>query len=217
MQLIELRLRCIKLVVMTMLYVLALSLPLNKVVFGQSEDQSENIVGEKIELPSKKVIMPKLLAKRLLKEMLADGYELPEELKNDYKKGVLNFVKFFSSEAIDLNKDGRVELVVRQSESNGICRGHNCPIWVFSSNKNKNKNQLLLKALIGSYDLVLLKNKNRNYQDLLLVNHSSVNEKELKIYQYASNKYEIKKCVTEIVVENKEKDFSYQYKEHSCN
>ena len=83
--------------------------------------------------------------------------------------------------------------------------------------RDKDKNQLLLKALIGSYDLVLLKNKNRNYQDLLLVNHSSANEKELKIYQYASNKYEIKKCVTEIVIKDKEKGLSYQYKEHSCN
>ena len=106
MRLIKLRPRYVKLVLMTMLYVLALSLPLNKVVFGQSEDQLENIVGEKIELRSKKVIIPRLLAKRLLKELLKemveDGYELPEELTNDYKKGVLNFVKFFSSEGIDL-------------------------------------------------------------------------------------------------------------------
>lgn len=200
---------------MTMLYVLALSLPVNKVVFGQNEDQSANIIGEKIELPSKKVTMPKFLAKRLLKEMVEDGYELPEELKNDYKKGTLNFVKLFSSEEIDLNKDGKSELIVSQSESNGICQGHNCPIWVFR--RDKNKNLLLLKALIGNYDLVTLKNENKTYQDLLLINHSSASEKELKIYQYTSNKYEIKKCVTEMVTEDKERGLSYKYKEHSCN
>lgn len=213
----KLRVRCIKLILMAMICVLALSLPLslNQVVFGQNEDQSANIIGEKIELPSKRVAIPKLLAKRLLKEMVEEGYELPEELRNDYNKGRLDFIKVFSAEKIDLNKDGKAELIVRQSESNGICKGHNCPIWIFRNDKDKN--QLLLKALIGNYDLVTLKNENTTYQDLLLVNHSSANEKELKIYEYVGNKYQIKKCVTEIVTEDKEKGLSYQYKEHSCN
>lgn len=200
---------------MAMLCILAFSLPLNKVVLGQSGDQSANIVGEKITLPSKTVSIHKLLAKRLLKEMVEEGYELPEEVRNDYKKGILNFTEFFSAEEIDLNKDGKPELIVKQSESNGICRGHNCPIWVFRSDKNKN--QLLLKALIGNHDLVTLKNENKTYQDLLLINHSSANEKELKIYKFVNNGYKIKKCVTETVTEDKGKGLSYQYKEHSCN
>jgi hypothetical protein len=88
---------------MAMICVLALSLPLNKVVFGQNEDQSGNIVGEQIELRSKKVGITRLLAKKLLKEMIEEGYEIPEELRNDYKKGALDFIKFFSAEEIDLN------------------------------------------------------------------------------------------------------------------
>lgn len=187
-------------------------LPLNTL---SSQKQKSDFLVEKIELPIKKVTVPNILAKKLLKEMARTGYKFPQQLKEDYQKGLIDAPSFFSAQEIDLNNDGNMELVLKQSEENPFCQGHNCPIWIF--NKKGKNYQLLLNERIGNYDLVILKNKNNNHHDLLLTAHRSALEHELKIYKFSGAKYHIKKCVLETVISNDQGDDNYQYKEHPCN
>ena len=199
----------------TITIVILTVLPLN-ILSNQNQVTGDiDIVGKKIELPIREVTTPNLLAKKLLKEMVKDGYELSEELKVSYQKGLLEYNSFFSTKEIDFNNDGKPELVVRQSDKNSICRGQNCPIWILS--KEGKSYKLLLKELIGNFELVTLKNKNLTYYDLLLTTHSSTIQHELKIHKFNGTKYNVKKCVTETFTPNTQDNTSYQYKEHPCD
>lgn len=195
----------------TIIMVILIVLPLN-VVFSQS--QKSNFEVEKIELPTKKAKVPDVLAKKLLKEIVRKGYNFPEQFQEDYQKGLIDAASFFSAQEMDLNNDGKMELVLKQSEENAFCRGHNCPIWVFT--KKGNNYQLLLNDNIGNYELVALKNKNNTYHDLLLTAQRSAVEHELKIYKFSGVKYHVKKCVLETVTSDAQGDPSYQYEEHPC-
>jgi hypothetical protein len=86
-----------------------------------------------------------------------------------------------------------------------------------SINKKGNGYQLLLKDVIGNFDLVTLKHKSKKYFDLLLVTHSSAIEHELEIHKFDGVKYKLSKCVTETAITNAQDNISYQYKEHSCH
>jgi hypothetical protein len=191
--------------------VILLILPINT---SSSQKQKSDFVVEAIEIPLKKATVPNALAKKLLKEITRKGYKFPEQLKEDYQKGLIDASSFFSAQEMDLNNDGKMELILKQSEENTFCRGHNCPIWIFDK-KGKNY-QLLLNDSIGNYDLVVLKNRTNTYQDLLITAHGSAIEHELKVYKFSGAKYHIKKCVLETVTSNAQGDFSYRYEEHPC-
>lgn len=190
--------------------VILIVLPLNDV---SSQKQKSDFVVKKIKLPVKKATVPNALAKKLLKEIAGKGYNFPEQFQENYQKGLINARSFFSAQEMDLNNDGKIELVLRQSQENAFCRGHNCPIWIF--NKNGKNYQLLLNDSMGNYELVVLKNKNNTYHDLLLTAHGSAIEHELRIYTFSGAKYHVKKCVTETVTSNDQGD-SYEYEEHPC-
>ena len=201
----------------TIIMVILIMLPLNAAssqsqkpeVDGELIEFPTKVVGKRIKLPTKKASVPNVLAKKLLKEMVKTGYELSEQMKEDYQQGL----SFFAGQEIDLNNDGKMELVVRQSGNNPICRGHNCPIWIF--NKKGKSYQLLLNDFINNFELITLKNKHHGYYDLLLITHTSGIEQELTIYQFSGVKYRIKKCITETAKSDTE-DNTHQYKEHSC-
>ncbi len=175
----------------------------------------QNPIGAQKEVRLKPVRMPKELAQTLLKEMVTSGFELESRDKKAYRSGKLNATKFFSAYQVQISKKGKPALFIQQNESNSLCRAHNCPMWIYNQDQNGEFN-LLLKAQIGYYDLVVLKQSYNGYNDLVVTQHSSAVAHHLTVFRFNGKVYQAKKCFIETSETDEQGETKYQYQERKC-
>lgn len=197
---------------MSLRIITALILLVSSVNFVMAD---QDPIGEHKQVKLKPVRMPGELAQTLLKEMLRSGFTLPPELRRDYRRGRLKATEFFSAYEVKLSKNGDPVLFIRQNESNSLCTGQNCPMWVYQK-QNEGFNRLL-SSDIGYFDLTVLKRTSNGYHDLLVVRHASAAEHELTIYSFNGKVYRAKKCFTETVERDAEGNAQYKYQQHKCD
>lgn len=176
----------------------------------------QNPIGEQKKIKLKPVPVPKELAQTLLKDMLSSGFELEGTDKRAYRSGKLKAAKFFSAYQVQLSETGSPSLFIQQNESNPLCNGHNCPMWVYNQNQNGGFD-LLLKAEIGYYDLVVLKQSHNGYNDLVVTQHDSAVTHHLTVFRFNGTVYQAEKCFIETSKTDKQGKVRYLYKELKCD
>lgn len=99
-------------------------------------------------------------------------------------------------EFVDLNSDGKSEIIA-QANGLGPCGGTgNCVFWIFQLTPTGTK-VLLDSTLAGGprFELVTVRPWNTNgYRDVVLASHSSATARNIAWYRYANGKYRPSAC-----------------------
>lgn len=179
----------------------------NKIAFGEKEIN-----------PTKSfTAITNTLGKELFDELVSNGMI---DKENEYEKeiveiGIRNPSILFTGENVDLNNDGTHELIVKLSGDHGACRSHNCPIWIFHTNGGTYKK--ILEASVGVFGYKILDMTNNNFNDVVLIEHSSAIEHEYTVFRYMNDEYQQYRCFTQSSRENKNGTINSSFKEHKCN
>lgn len=111
---------------------------------------------------------------------------------------ILNYIKttncednFRVEKAVDLNNNGKKEIIVRGIEGSWVCGATgNCGEWVFEKNGN-NFRELLNES---GETLTIKKSKTNNYNDIFIKYHFGAAESFQTTYKFNGSKYVESSC-----------------------
>src|SRR3954468_19537443 len=79
--------------------------------------------------------VPRDLAGQLLRQAFKSMETPPDEqekITRDAEKMKGGVASLFCAEGVDLNRDGKLDLLIHQADVEGaFCGAHNCPIWAY--------------------------------------------------------------------------------------
>ena len=122
----------------------------------------------------------------------------------------------FCAEAIDLDRDGRLDLLIHQSDVEGaFCTSQNCPVWVY--HRTNHGYQLLLEATGGYIQpITALNTRTNGYRDIRTYEHSSAVEHEMTTYKFDGKRYQARVCATEKFIGKRAGQDRFKYIPHQC-
>jgi hypothetical protein len=95
-------------------------------------------------------------------------------------------------ELVDLNKDGRAEIIVQPVGLKAGCGATgNCPLWIFAASP---KAYRLLAEIEGVQMYRAEDSGNQGYADVAFASHDSASEKHIYIYRYSNGTYRSVAC-----------------------
>jgi hypothetical protein len=144
--------------------------------------------------PREKIGCKNKLYLKIKKSYLSsDNLESEEELRDytDYFETTDCKDIFRTEKVIDLNNDGKKEIIIRGIEGSFLCGGTgNCGEWIFEK-IGKDYRQLLNASALS---LTVKKEKTRNYNDIFTKGHFSAAETYETTYKFNGKKYIESNC-----------------------
>ncbi|MBU1101474.1 MAG: hypothetical protein KKA84_13825 [Bacteroidetes bacterium] len=157
------------------------------VKLDQSISPKEKAIGKTIALPLNDVLVPIAIAQELYTEVLND-MDPDEDIFEEFKD---NPASLFLAQEVDLNDDGKPELIVTKSGENNWCYSHNCPIWIYGK-KGNSYNRFLASSFI-SYEV--LEKKKQGFYGFLIVAHGSASTNYNKVFEFENGRYIESRCI----------------------
>ena len=140
--------------------------------------------------------VPAALASTLFEEVVKSGINSPEEIDALRKERGFNPGRFFIAERVDLDGDGRPELLIQSSRNEPLCPTPNCPAWAYRIDGERYVR--LLSDLAGYIDgVTVLATSTKGMLDLKVQQHSSASERDVVVYRFDGQAYQPSDCTTD--------------------
>ncbi len=140
--------------------------------------------------------VPAALASALFEEVVKGGINSPEEIDALRKERGFNPARFFVAQRIDLDGDGRPELLVQSSRNEPLCPTPNCPAWVYRIEAERYVR--LLSDVAGYIDgVTVLATSTKGLLDIRIQQHSSAAERDVVVYRFDGRAYRPSDCATD--------------------
>lgn len=163
--------------------------------------------------------VPQDLATQLLSrafKLMETPTDEQEKMTGEAEKMKGGAASLFCAEAVDLNRDGRLDLLIHQADVEGaFCTAQNCPVWAY---RNTGGGYEMLMEDLGGYisPIEALKTSTRGYRDLRTMQHSSAAEHEITVFKFDGQKYVARICTTEKYVGKRRGRDRFTYITHKC-
>jgi hypothetical protein len=140
--------------------------------------------------------VPVALASILFEEVVKDGINSAEEIEALRKERGFNPARFFVAERVDLDGDGKPELLVQSSRNEPLCPTPNCPAWAYRIEGERYVR--LLRDVAGYIDGVrVLPTLTKGLKDIRIQQHSSAAERDVVVYRFDGQTYRPTDCTTD--------------------
>ena len=165
------------------------------------------------------VKVPQDLASQLLRQAFK-SMETPQDeqdkITHEAEKRKGGVASLFCAEAVDLNRDGKQDLLIHQADVEGaFCTSQNCPVWVY---RRTNDGYKMLLEATGGYitPIEALKTLTNGYRDIRTYEHSSAVEHEITIYKFDGRAYRASVCTAEKFIGKRRGRDRFKYTTHKC-
>ncbi|HQZ16346.1 MAG TPA: hypothetical protein PLD86_05650 [Vicinamibacteria bacterium] len=140
--------------------------------------------------------VPVALAGVLFEEVVKDGINSPEEIEALRKERGFNPARFFVGERVDLDGDGKRELLVQSSRNEPLCPTPNCPAWVY---RVEGESYVRLLSDVAGYidGVTVLATRTKGLLDIRIQQHSSAAERDVVVYRFDGQAYRPSDCTTD--------------------
>src|SRR5918911_1023932 len=159
----------------------------------------------------------------LANQLLRQAFKLMETPQDEQDKVMAEAAKkeggvssLFCAEAVDLNRDGKPDLLIHQADVEGaFCTSQNCPVWAY---RRTNGGYKMLLETTGGYiaPIEVAKTSTNGYRDIRTYEHSSAVEHEITIYKFDGRQYRASVCTTEKYVGKRRGKDRFSYTTHKC-
>ncbi len=140
--------------------------------------------------------VPPALAATLFEEVVKSGINSPEEIEALRKERGFNPGRFFVAERVDLDGDGKRELLVQSSRNEPLCPTPNCPAWAYRIEGERYVR--LLSDVAGYIDgVTVLPTSTKGMRDIRIQQHSSAAERDVVLYRFDGQAYRPSDCTTD--------------------
>ena len=140
--------------------------------------------------------VPAALASTLFEEVVKSGINSAEEIDALRKERGFNPERFFVAERVDLDGDGKPELLIQSSRNEPLCPTPNCPAWAYRIDGERYVR--LLSDVAGYIDgVTVLATSTKGMLDLRLQQHSSASERDVVVYRFDGQAYKASDCTTD--------------------
>lgn len=140
--------------------------------------------------------VPPALAATLFEEVVKNGINSAEEIDALRKERGFNPGRFFVAERVDLDGDGKPELLIQSSRNEPLCPTPNCPAWAYRIDGERYVR--LLSDVAGYIDgVTVLATSTKGMLDLKLQQHSSASERDVVVYRFDGQAYKAADCTTD--------------------
>lgn len=140
--------------------------------------------------------VPPALAATLFEEVVKNGINSAEEIDALRKERGFNPGRFFVAERVDLDGDGKPELLIQSSRNEPLCPTPNCPAWAYRIDGERHVR--LLSDVAGYIDgVTVLATSTKGMLDLKLQQHSSASERDVVVYRFDGQAYKAADCTTD--------------------
>ena len=163
--------------------------------------------------------VPQDLAKQLLSQAFK-SMETPQDEQDKITSGAEKMkggvASLFCAESVDLDRDGKRDLLIHQADVEGaFCGAQNCPVWAYRNTGNGYK---MLMEDTGGYisPIEALKTSTNGYRDIRTMQHSSAVEHEITVFKFDGNKYVARRCTTEKYIGKRRGKDRFTYITHKC-
>jgi hypothetical protein len=175
-------------------------------------------VSQNRDCPPSSFQVPEELARGLLIRMLKNVEMPPNEQEQalreaEHREGGISSI--FCAEAVDLNRDGRRDLLIHNA-AGLYCGGmHNCTVWVY---RRMNKGYQMLLEDEGGYllPIIALRTSTNGYRDIRVQYHDGANY-EITIYKFDGRRYRAHECFTETRIYVGRNRGKNKYIRHKCD
>ncbi|HYP26908.1 MAG TPA: hypothetical protein VE262_09335 [Blastocatellia bacterium] len=162
-----------------------------------------DVLGATGHCQSPDVQVPQTLARQIVQRLIKD--ETPDEqeqLIRDVEDRIAGMAGLFCAEAIDLDKDGRQDLLIRLYSSDlPGCGTANCSVWAYR--RTAEGYELLLEGW-GVVPIIALKTSTNGHLDLKTVERLSGVKRNITVYKFDSRQYRARECISRTYVEDDE-------------
>jgi hypothetical protein len=166
---------------------------------------------------------PANVSQGLAKQLLRQAFKLMEtpqdeqdKITSDAGKMKGGAASLFCAESVDLDRDGKLDLLIHQADVEGaFCGAQNCPVWAYRNTGNGYK---MLMEDVGGYisPIEALRTSTRGYRDIRTMQHSSAVEHEITIFKFNGTKYVASVCTTEKYAGKRRGKDRFTYVTHKC-
>ena len=140
--------------------------------------------------------VPAALAANLFEEVVKSGINSAEEIEALRKERGFNPERFFVARRVDLDGDGKPELVVQSSRDEPLCPTPNCPAWVYRIDGDRYIR--LLSDVAGYIDgVTVLTTSTKGMLDLRIQQHASASQRDVVTYRFDGQSYKPGDCTTD--------------------
>jgi hypothetical protein len=159
-------------------------------------DTTERPAPRPIRLAEDANSVPPALAATLFEEVVKSGINSAVEIDALRNERGFNPARFFVAERVDLDGDGRPELLVQSSRNEPLCPTPNCPAWAYRIEGERYVR--LLSDVAGYIDGVrVLPTLTKGLKDIRIQQHSSAAERDVVVYRFDSRTYRPTDCTTD--------------------
>jgi hypothetical protein len=159
------------------------------------------------------------LANQLLRQafkLMETPQDEQEKITSDAGKMKGGVAGLFCGESVDLDRDGKLDLLIHQADVEGaFCGAQNCPVWAYRNTGNGYK---MLMEDVGGYisPIEALRTSTRGYRDIRTMQHSSAVEHEITVFKFNGMKYAPSVCTTEKYVGKRRGKDRFIHVTHKC-
>jgi hypothetical protein len=159
------------------------------------------------------------LANQLLRQafkLMETPQDEQEKITSDAGKMKGGAASRFCAESVDLDRDGKLDLLIHQADVEGaFCGAHNCPVWAYRNTGNGYK---MLMEDFGGYisPIEALRTSTGGYRDIRTMQHSSAVEHEITVFKFNGTKYVPRVCTTEKYVGKRRGKERFTSVTHKC-
>lgn len=140
--------------------------------------------------------VPPALAATLFEEVVKSGINSAVEIDALRRERGFNPGRFFIAERVDLDGDGKAELLVQSSRNEPLCPTPNCPAWVYRIEGERYVR--LLSEVAGYIDgMSVLATPTKGLRDIRIQQHSSAAERDVVVYRFDGQAYRASDCTTD--------------------
>jgi len=159
-------------------------------------DRTEKPAAAPIRLAEDANSVPAALASTLFEEVVKSGINSAEEIDALRKERGFNPGRFFVAERVDLDGDGKPELLIQSSRNEPLCPTPNCPAWAYRIDGGRYVR--LLSDVAGYIDgVTVLATSTKGMLDLKVQQHSSASERDVVVYRFDGQAYKPGDCTTD--------------------
>src|SRR5947207_1544527 len=149
---------------------------------------------------SSSIKVPPDLASQLLRQafkLMETPQDEQGQITRAAEKRKGGVASLFCAEAVDLDKDGKKDLLIHQADVEGaFCTSQNCPVWAYH---RANDSYKMLLETTGGYisPITALNTSTNGYRDIRTYEHNSAVEHEITIYQFDGRDYRARGCTAD--------------------
>lgn len=147
----------------------------------------------------------------IIRQLLRDDDSVKQCLEENYHNNLRDLVELLDVEAVDLNRDGQVDFLVRTGNACGISQ--NAPAFIYRWTPRG-------YALMFEGDCIFvesLESSTNGYLDIKVTSHSSASVREIAVYKFIRNRYRAVECFTRIYEEPLAGQPAYRDVTHDCS